>query len=900
MLEPIVENRQRTVRGNRTLIILRLLLATVALAILLLQETRTTRPSGIQRVFSTGGEVTALAFSPDGSHVYSASSDATARVWNSATGNPEGAALEGHGDVIRALCVSPDGQHLATVSDDQTLRIFDLAQGRLEATATQPGVGLRTVDWSNDNQRVLTAGLDGPLRVWDHRAQVVLQEGGTHTRLLIFAAYRPGDLEIVGVSRDGWLLVMKAADLSILTRIHTPHREVLCAAMSPDGKQLAIGGRFLTLWNLETRQLTRIAEGHDGSVTAASFSRNNERLLTGGSDCKLALWTLKGEAEPTFFGDHTEQVLSVALSPDGTRAVSGTLDKIAHTWDTRTALEGPPLIGHRTTLRSSFLHANARSKALHTELPLYLRPEGLVVIIVCGLTILYSLILKRPELSVRLAYVQIFVDVGLISALVYHTGVVNSPFVTLYLVSIASAAFVLSWRGAFLVAAIAATIFSLLTLAYGLGEIPASFRQNLSDAQVRKYLRMGLLDYIQLLLLPVCAFFLVAALAGNLSRRLAVARLLHREVLEGIGEGIVVTDLERRVLYHNQEIVKLLLVKGQLESRPIRDLLGDKLEAEATRVIQESTSRRIEITHRRTDGIIIPFEVRMIPVLDSDQCPRGLIIVLDDITAEKKMEEFFKHKERIDAMGQISATIAHEIRNPLASIRGAVQEIARSVEIPENKKVLIDIVLSESDRLDQMITDFLRYARMRPLRLQQVDIVHLLGDLRVLLISRPEAKNIDVRLEEEGETSSFLADPEQLRQVFLNLGLNALQAMEGCTACRVTLRVKSSTLHRAQDVDPKAVPGRMDRPGILVEIADTGRGIPAEVRAQMFEPFYSTKPTGTGLGLAIVDRIVQAHEGFVSVTSESEKGTTFYVWLPSDRMEMPKDESTGKPLAGIS
>jgi len=899
VLETIVENRQRTVRGNRTLIVLRLLLATIALAILLLQESRTARPSGIHRVFATGGEVTALAFSSDGTHIYSAGSDATARVWDSATGNPEGAALEGHGDVIRALRVSPDGQHLATVSDDQTLRVFDLAQGQLEATVAQPGVALRAVDWSSDNRRVLTAGFDGPLRIWDYRANAVIKEGREQTRLLVFAAFRAGDVEVVGVTRDGWLLVMKADDLSIIVRIQTPLREALCAAMSSDGRRLAVGGRFLTLWDLETRKLTRVVEGHDGNVTAAAFSARGVQLLTGGSDCKLVLWSPDGEAEPKVFGDHADQVLSVALSPDGSRAVSGTLDKVARTWDTRTALEGPKLVGHRQTLRSSYLQTDARSKTIQVEAPLYLRPEGLVAIIVCALTILYSTILHRQELAVRLAYLQIFADVGLISALVYQSGVVDSPFVTLYLVSIASAAFVLSWRGAFLVAATAATIFSLLTLAYGLGEIPETYRQKLTDAQLRKYLRMGLLDYVRLLLLPICAFFLIAVLAGNLSRRLAVARLLHHEVLEGIGEGIVVADLERRVLYHNQEIIKLLLVKGPLESKPIRDLLGDKLDEEAARVIQESASRRMEIAHRRPDGIIIPFEVRMIPVLDTDNSPRGLIVVLDDITAEKKMEEFFKHKERIDAMGQISATIAHEIRNPLASIRGAVQEIARSVEIPENKKVLIDIVLSESDRLDQIITDFLRYARMRAPKLQKVDIVHLLSDLRVLLISRPEAKDIDVRLEDEGEPQPFLADSEQLRQVFLNLGVNALQAMDGCATRRVSISVKSSTLHRAQGLDPKTVQGRVDRPGILVDVADTGRGMPAEVRAQIFEPFYTTKPAGTGLGLAIVDRIIQAHEGLVSVTSETGKGTTFHVWLPADRVEEPGDGPAGKPPAGI-
>jgi two-component system sensor histidine kinase PilS (NtrC family) len=285
---------------------------------------------------------------------------------------------------------------------------------------------------------------------------------------------------------------------------------------------------------------------------------------------------------------------------------------------------------------------------------------------------------------------------------------------------------------------------------------------------------------------------------------------------------------------------------------------------------------------KRPDGSSIPISVRFNPIFEKESSSiLGMMLVLDDITAEKKMEEFLKHRQRIETMGQISATIAHEIRNPLASIRGAVQEIGRAIEIPESKKVLLDIVLSESDRLDQIITDFLKFARMRPPRLAQADMGRVLSDVKLLLGARAEARDVAITLEgDEGEP--FPADPEQLRQLFLNLGVNALQAMHGQAKKQLTIRVKVISLYAAAEFAMDQVMERPDRPGVLIELQDTGHGMSDKVRRQIFEPFFTTKTAGTGLGLAIVERIVQSHEGVVSVESKEGHGTTIRVWLPTD------------------
>jgi two-component system sensor histidine kinase PilS (NtrC family) len=351
------------------------------------------------------------------------------------------------------------------------------------------------------------------------------------------------------------------------------------------------------------------------------------------------------------------------------------------------------------------------------------------------------------------------------------------------------------------------------------------------------------------------------------------------------------------VLYHNREFKRLLGLQTSLQNMSLKELLGAGVDQHAEEVLKAGAPARIEVNHRYTDGRIVPIAVRIVPMKDPDSdVPRGLIMVLDDITAEKKMEEFLKHRQRIETMGHISATIAHEIRNPLASIRGAVQEIGRAMPIPEDKKVLLDIVLSESDRLDQIISDFLRFARMRPPQLASTDIGRVLSDVKILLSARPEAKDAQILLSgDEGEP--FPADPEQLRQLFLNLGMNALQAMSASPRRELALRVCVMPRGRLLGFKLEQV---LDRPGVLVEVTDTGPGMRPDVQGRIFEPFFTTKATGTGLGLAIAERIVQGHEGLIAFESQDGAGTTFRVWLPTN-LATPVAGTSGlrSPIADI-
>ncbi len=519
------------------------------------------------------------------------------------------------------------------------------------------------------------------------------------------------------------------------------------------------------------------------------------------------------------------------------------------------------------------------------DLPFFLRPTGMVALIVCVLTVLYGLGAKRsikePRWAPKLALTQILMDVALISALVWHTGGTDSQFVVLYLFSICAAAFVMKWNAAIVAAALSTVLFSLVGMLYSLGYVPITYAVEFGASAAERARHMPVLGLIKCTLLPVCAFFLTAILSGILAKRMALASMLHHEILEGIGEGILVLDAERRVLYHNAEFLRICGVGSIPGNAKLQALFAASVDEQASGVLEDKFPRRIEISHHRPEGGIVPLAVRLIPLLDLDGTSlRGMIVAIDDITAEKKMEEYLKHRQRIETMGHLSATIAHEIRNPLASIRGAVQEIGRSVEIPEDKKVLLEIVLAESDRLDQIITDFLRFARMRTPKLELVNLKDTLDDVSLLLKTHPEGKNIELTV--DGDSQPLMVDAEQIHQLMLNLGVNALQAMSGMPRGRIAFRLRQVRLHDAAELRGAESYKRVDRPGVLIELQDSGPGIPDEVSRKIFEPFFTTKPTGTGLGLAIVERIVHAHEGIVTVDSQIGTGTTFRVWIPAD------------------
>lgn len=261
-----------------------------------------------------------------------------------------------------------------------------------------------------------------------------------------------------------------------------------------------------------------------------------------------------------------------------------------------------------------------------------------------------------------------------------------------------------------------------------------------------------------------------------------------------------------------------------------------------------------------------PLEVRVSRIPDPAGRARGRIAILADLTDRRRVEATDRALARLEAIRELASGIAHEIRNPLASIRGCAQELARSSRATETDRRLAGILCRESDRLDRIVEEFLRFSRLRPLRPRAADLSRLAADVALLLRNRDDARGVEVVLEAPAE-AACTCDPEQLTQVLLNLGVNGLQAMGG--QGRLTLRVGEAA--RGEGPEPE---------GWAIRVLDQGPGVPPGERERIFAPFYTTRAEGTGLGLSFVSRIVDAHGGRVEVVEAPGGGADFGVWLP--------------------
>jgi two-component system sensor histidine kinase PilS (NtrC family) len=248
---------------------------------------------------------------------------------------------------------------------------------------------------------------------------------------------------------------------------------------------------------------------------------------------------------------------------------------------------------------------------------------------------------------------------------------------------------------------------------------------------------------------------------------------------------------------------------------------------------------------------------------------RGAICSFQDLTEIKRMEEQVRQADRLAAIGRLAAGLAHEIRNPIGSIRGSVELLGGSLDPKGDDRRLMDIVLRESDRLDAIIRDFLQFSRPPTLVRVPTDLGGMLDEILLMLSNQSRLQGTDapvqIRRESSESTVKVDVDPSQMRQALWNLCLNGVEAMPQGGELRVGVRA----------LTPAA-----GRPHVEVTVEDTGVGITAAELTQVFEPFYTTKPQGTGLGLAIAHRIVEDHGGELRVQSEPYRGTRFTISLP--------------------
>ena len=473
----------------------------------------------------------------------------------------------------------------------------------------------------------------------------------------------------------------------------------------------------------------------------------------------------------------------------------------------------------------------------------------------------------------RQVAVQLGFDVLLITALVWATGDVRSPYITLYTV-------VICLTGIFfpanftLFAAIASTvIFTGLSALVVFGILP---RLAAIGTEV------SALGALQIIGFHDVAFLVVGLLAAQLAVRqrrstveleetvqsYANLQRLHERIVQSIRSGLVTTDLDGKIYIFNHAATEITGFKAaEMEGRTIFDLLGNirRPIAETLNAMEKGEPPpRYEIEFMTTNKFQIRLGYNISPLFAVSGETSGLIVTFQDLTDIRLMEESVRRKDRLAAVGRVAAGLAHEIRNPLGAMRGAIQVLAIGLDKESPEAQLMDIVTRESDRLNAIITNFLTYARPRTGEFETVDLGKVLKDAVTLLRHSPDVRKTHEIVEEFPSAPVYaVADSVSLKQVFWNLTRNAVQAMPD--GGNLTVKLTHAPNNRAQ-----------------ITFVDTGVGMPAAQVERLFEPFSQSTTGGTGLGLSIVYQIVRDHNGTISVRSLEGKGTTITVDLPAE------------------
>ena len=501
-------------------------------------------------------------------------------------------------------------------------------------------------------------------------------------------------------------------------------------------------------------------------------------------------------------------------------------------------------------------------------------PFFFLIALTYALSVVYLATLRLVDRHFWLVELQLGVDALLVSAFIYVTGGVTSYFASLLLLPIIATSTIRLRRGALQIAALTALLYLGMVAAQYLaldGLLPAwpfAPQVELPSARFAQYT----------VAINLFGFVAVAALAGSLAERLrsADARLEHassqiadlrafnEDVINSLLSGLMTTDAARRILTYNRAAAAITGVPfAAAIGRDAAELL--KLTDPQRARLEQLTyggRLRVDLDYRTAHGRDINLGMTATTLAFPDG-RTGYLFTFQDVTDMRRLERDARLQQRLAAVGEMAAGIAHEIRNPLASISGSMQVLRQELPLTDEQAQLMDIVLRESERLNGTIRSFLAYARPQRFPVTRVDLRAIVQDTAVLLRNSSEVREdhaIDVDV--PGEPVWYDADESQMRQVVWNLATNGLRAMPAGGRLVLSTRL----------VDAES--------GVLLTVTDHGCGIPADQLEMIFQPFRSTFERGTGLGLPIVHRIVTDCDGTVQVSSTVGVGTTVQVRLP--------------------
>ncbi len=476
-----------------------------------------------------------------------------------------------------------------------------------------------------------------------------------------------------------------------------------------------------------------------------------------------------------------------------------------------------------------------------------------------SLTFLF--LFRRSQHQSSLLRWQICWDLLFATALIFLAGGIVSHLSFLYIFIIFSVSIFLSRREVFVAASAAAILYGgLLDLQYyAVLPVVSAFPTNLASSR----------EIFYDIFINVIVFYLIAFLSSLLAERLRHSELalkkreidfeelenLNQIILENIPSGLIIINNAGRIRSFNAGAATITgYALEVIYNRPIAELFPDMivLDGKNFKTIARGETRLID---KQGGQRPVGFSSSMVRDVSGETL--GLLVTFQDLSRLKEMESQLKRADRLAAVGQLAAGMAHEIRNPLASISGSVQLLMEGEKLEQDDRRLMGIVVREAERLNALLTDFLVFARPSPPCLEPVDVAELLDELVFMIAADERFKDIELQRDYTG-AMEWYCDRDQLRQALWNLLVNGAEAMEH--GGRLTCGLDSEV------------------PAVFIE--DTGPGIPDAIRDKVFDPFFTTKDSGTGLGLATVHSIVEAHQGRLDLIKAEGGGERFVICMP--------------------
>lgn len=467
----------------------------------------------------------------------------------------------------------------------------------------------------------------------------------------------------------------------------------------------------------------------------------------------------------------------------------------------------------------------------------------------------YAALLYKLNNLVTFAYVQLTIDAAATILLILFTGGIESWFSFVMILSVIASVITVNKKAGYITATLCSLLYGSMIDLQFYGVIPITF-----DYLVKQK------DFLYNIFSHITALYLTAYLMGYLYSRLerASKRLeekdsdlkdlafFNEELIESLPSGLFTTDLSGTIQIFNKAAEHITGInRTQAAGQNISSIFPFISSVDETERVEGKIS---------VGGVLRTMGLSVSASKDTAGNKTGYICIFQDISELKNMEEELKHKETLAAIGELSANMAHEIRNPLASLKGSIEILKEGALTKDHGEKLMNIAINEMDRLNKIITDFLTYSRPRQPEFFKFDLHAVLDETIDLLNNAIVNKDgITIKKDFEGP-NEIVADSQKLRQVFLNLGMNAIESLRNGGQLTIGTKLVNNR--------------------VIVIFRDSGIGIPQENLKEIFYPFYTTKDKGTGLGLSIAYRIIEEHDGRIKVHSSRGRGTTFEVFIP--------------------